>query len=229
MKQEVSLSQLIQDKKFCKFCGCEHPLTDEWWHLRKSGNGHQCKIRAKHYRITHRDKIAEQKKTYCSSIKDRKREYDQNYYLKNKERRIELNASWMEKNKERLKEVRRTYHVTHRLERHKRVKFRRKNDIQCKLAFNLRCRLKRAIKRNQKSGSAIRDLGCTLIELQQHLEIQFKIGMTWDNYGDWHIDHIVPLSSFDLTDREQFLKACHYTNLQPLWAAENLRKSNKRG
>ncbi len=56
-----------------------------------------------------------------------------------------------------------------------------------------------------------------------------KDTMTWDNYGlyGWHIDHIKPLASFDLTDREQFLEACHYTNLQPLWAEENLSKGNK--
>ncbi len=93
----------------------------------------------------------------------------------------------------------------------------------------LRRRLLQALKKNQKSGSAVSDLGCSIDELKVHLESKFQEGMSWDNYGKfgWHIDHIIPLSSFDLTDREQFLKACHYTNLQPLWAIDNLRKSDK--
>jgi len=89
------------------------------------------------------------------------------------------------------------------------------------------------IKRNQKSGSAIRDLGCSIDELKFYIEGQFQQGMTWDNWGvigtgkKWNIDHKIPLAFFDLTDRKQFLVACHYTNLQPLWALENIRKSNK--
>ena len=86
--------------------------------------------------------------------------------------------------------------------------------------------MSRAIKTNAKAGSAVRDLGCTIPELKAHLEAQFQPGMTWDNWSlkGWHIDHIKPLTSFDLTNREQFLQACHYTNLQPLWASENLSK-----
>lgn len=80
-----------------------------------------------------------------------------------------------------------------------------------------------------KSGSAIRDLGCSMEELKVYLESKFQPGMSWDNYSftGWHIDHIIPLSSFDLTDPEQFKQACHYTNLQPLWAEDNFKKSNK--
>ncbi len=81
-----------------------------------------------------------------------------------------------------------------------------------------------AIKTNAKIGSAVRDLGCSVSELMAHLEIKFQPGMTWENWGSWHIDHIKPLASFDLTNREQFLIACHYTNLQPLWASDNLAK-----
>ena len=78
-------------------------------------------------------------------------------------------------------------------------------------------------------GSAVRDLGCSVEELKRHLEKQFQPKMNWENYGlyGWHIDHIKPLVNFDLTNREQFLEACHYTNLQPLWAEDNLSKGAK--
>jgi hypothetical protein len=70
-------------------------------------------------------------------------------------------------------------------------------------------------------------VGCTPQELKEHLEKQFKEGMTWDNHGmyGWHIDHIIPLSS--ATTEEELYKLCHFTNLQPLWAEENLSKGNR--
>jgi hypothetical protein len=81
------------------------------------------------------------------------------------------------------------------------------------------------LKRSQKTGSAVRDLGCTISELKKHLESKFQLGMTWGNRGkEWHIDHIIPLAQFNLQDRQQFLIACHYTNLQPLWAKDNIVK-----
>ena len=67
-------------------------------------------------------------------------------------------------------------------------------------------------------------LGCTYEQLLDHLSSQFTEGMTWDNYGEWHIDHIRPCASFDLLDTEQQRQCFHYTNLQPLWALDNLRK-----
>ena len=70
-------------------------------------------------------------------------------------------------------------------------------------------------------------VGCTRSELCKYLERQFKIGMTWDNYGEWHVDHILPCASFDLTKRTQQKKCFHYTNLQPLLASDNMRKGAK--
>lgn len=109
-------------------------------------------------------------------------------------------------------------------------KIRIAKDPEFKLSIRLRTRLYKAIKRNSLVGSAVGDLGCTVSELKLHLEKQFQPGMTWDNWSilGWHIDHKIPLCKFNLLNRKQFLKAVHYTNLQPLWASDNLKKgSNK--
>ena len=86
--------------------------------------------------------------------------------------------------------------------------------------------MNRAIKNNWKNGSAVKDLGCSIEDFKKYIESKFQEGMTWDNYGlnTWHIDHITPLSWFNLEDRNQFLVACHYTNQQPLWARDNWEK-----
>jgi hypothetical protein len=108
------------------------------------------------------------------------------------------------------------------------AKKRRASDINFKISGNLRNRLVSAIKNNQKMGSAVKDLGCSIEELKLYLEVRFINGMSWDNWGKgsgkWNIDHIIPLVSFDLTNREELLKACHYTNLQPLWESDNIAK-----
>ncbi len=71
-------------------------------------------------------------------------------------------------------------------------------------------------------------LGCTVHEARLYIESKFKSGMSWDNYGEWHIDHINPLVSFDVTKMDQRLEAFHFTNLQPLWAEENQKKGIKK-
>lgn len=103
---------------------------------------------------------------------------------------------------------------------------RRKTDVLFRLRGLLRTRLRTALSGNYKSGSAIRNLGCSLEEFKKHMESQFKPGMNWDNHGQygWHIDHIKPLASFNLSDVNQLNEACHFTNLQPLWAKDNLVK-----
>lgn len=104
-------------------------------------------------------------------------------------------------------------------------------NINYRLRSIVRSRLNHVFRGKIKPDSVIRSLGCTIKQLKTYLEAQFQPGMTWDNYGrhGWHIDHIMPLSSFDLTDPGQFREACHYTNLQPLWAKDNLQKACKPG
>lgn len=105
-------------------------------------------------------------------------------------------------------------------------KHRKQKDIQYRLTELLRNRLRMALKGNQKGGSAISDLGCSMSDFKLYMESKFQPGMTWENYGynGWHIDHIKPLSAFNLSDPEHFKQACHYTNLQPLWAKDNFAK-----
>lgn len=106
-------------------------------------------------------------------------------------------------------------------------KQRELEDINFKIKRRLRHRIYCALRFNTKVGSAVKDLGCSIEEFKQYLESKFVESMTWENYGKWHIDHVVPLDSFNLSNREELLLACHYTNLQPLWAKDNLVKSNK--
>ncbi len=182
-------------------------------------------------------------------------QYHANYYQKNKSRLdqkrrdyIRLNrkriatslALYYQKNKEKLKERSNAYRQSHKKERNvylekrravnnarRRTRFR--EDIKYKLACVLRARLTWSVKANQRSGVAIRNLGCSIEDLKKHLEGKFTSKMSWSNYNyrGWHIDHIKPLVSFDLTDPEQLKEACHYTNLQPMWGVENISKGAK--
>lgn len=101
-------------------------------------------------------------------------------------------------------------------------------DENFRLARNLRKRLRTAMKDNFKTGSAVSDLGLSIDDFKKYLESKFVDGMNWENYGrkGWHIDHIIPLSKFDLSDPNQQKAACHHSNLQPMWWKDNLRKGN---
>jgi hypothetical protein len=132
---------------------------------------------------------------------------------------------YKERNIEAHNERKRNYQrETGKLKDYKRNRYQ--NDICFKAKEILRARLNMAIRRSHKSGSAVRDLGCSVSSLKRHLEAQFKPGMSWDNWprNGWHVDHIKPLSAFDLTDPKQVKEACHYSNLQPLWASDNISK-----
>jgi hypothetical protein len=98
-----------------------------------------------------------------------------------------------------------------------------------RIRMTLTSRITMAVKsaKTNKCYKTMELLGCTIDHVRQHLEAQFTEGMTWDNHGEWHIDHIRPCASFDLTDAEQQLECFNYTNLQPLWAKDNLAKGAK--
>ena len=168
----------------------------------------KCKIRkllSEFYKsITHKDGL-------CSQCKECTKEYGKSYRIKNEETDRKRKKEWKANNREWVN----TYD-----------KKKRQKDIQYRLSSNLRSRLRGAMRQNHKSGSAVRDLGCTIYEFKKYLESKFQSGMTWGNYGihGWHIDHIKPLCSFDLSNKSQVKEACHYSNLQPLWAKDNYAK-----
>lgn len=150
-------------------------------------------------------------KEYFLQNKDKLKQSGAEYYKKNRERSKELTAKWARENKDKI-------NANH----HRKWK----TDPQYRLSCLLHSRLTKAIRRNTKRGSAVDDLGCSVAELKVQLESQFQDGMSWENQGQWHIDHVKPLASFDLADREQFLEAVHHTNLQPLWERDNLIKGS---
>ena len=175
------------------------------------------RIKNKIYGQIHKKEISDNKKLYAKENKDKIREY----LDKNKEKRRLYRVIYNKKYKE-----------LHRKELNQKRVDRIKNDIQFKLATNLRSRIREAVKQQnsgKRGGSGLRDLGCSVEEFKKYIESLWEIGMTWENWGlkGWHLDHIIPLASFDLTDREKFLKACHYTNIQPLWALDNFLKKDK--
>jgi hypothetical protein len=141
----------------------------------------------------------------CQNKKDHAR------YLKNPKKKIDQANAYRKNNTESYNAYRR------KLQAHKEA-----TDINYKLRRRLRSRLYNALKGAFKAGSSVELLGCTIPELRQHIEAQFEPGMTWDNWGQWHIDHIRPLVAFNLVVPEELAKACHYTNLRPLWGEENM-------
>ena len=109
----------------------------------------------------------------------------------------------------------------------KKELLRRSLNPEMRLIHNLRTRIAMAIKKNVKSGKSLDLLGCSIDFLKKYLSDRFQLGMTWDNYGVWHIDHIRPCSSFNLSDVNQQRICFHYSNLQPLWKRDNLSKGSK--
>jgi hypothetical protein len=106
---------------------------------------------------------------------------------------------------------------------------RRKEDMFFKIKGNMSGRLSDLINKRNLGTTTLELIGCDRETFISHIEKQFTEGMTWENYGlkGWHVDHIIPLSSFNLTVEDEVKKACHYTNLQPLWWQDNLEKGNK--
>jgi len=159
------------------------------------------------------------------AVRTRSKEYDK----KNAEKIAQRKAKYRDDNAEHIAAQKKEYHSRPEVKA-RRSRYhvdKKKTDLQYRLKALLRARIANCIKNNTKKGSAVADLGCSIEQFKLYIESKWQPGMTWENHNltGWHIDHIIPLSSFDLTNRQQFLKATHYTNLQPLWAKDNWKKN----
>jgi hypothetical protein len=157
---------------------------------------------------------------YRNSNIDKTREWGK----QNSKRQREKNQEKCQMNKKNAYNKKRDYYKKKWREY---AKFRSDTDVNFRLRQSLRQRVYSALKLIKKSESTSVLIGCEIEFLKKHLEKNFKDGMSWDNYGEWHIDHIKPCAVFDLSDKEQQRECFNYMNLQPLWAIENIKKSNK--
>jgi hypothetical protein len=194
-------NQKMPEMRVCTICKIEKPITEYHKHLTGAGGFRAC----------------------CKPCRNKK---NSEYEKKNAEKIAIRKVKYRENNSEKIAAQKKVYHASVRERRNSYDRRKRKEDPNYRLRKVLRTRVSNFMAGiGEKRGSAVKDLGCTINEFRLYLESLFQEGMTWENHGKWHIDHIIPLCKFDLTIREQFLKACHYTNMQPLWAKDNWKKN----
>jgi hypothetical protein len=168
-------------------------------------NKEYCSQRAKKYNHKNREKIKEAGKKYREEKGEFCRASTRDWYSRNKERVIKRTTAYSKR--------------------------RYQNDFSIRMMHVARARIN-AMLRGKSIGkftATAKLVGCSREELVKYLERQFEPGMTWDNYGikGWHVDHILPCASFDFNCPVQQVACCHYSNLQPLWALDNIRKGAK--
>lgn len=167
-------------------------------------------------------------------IKIRRARRQKQWRLRNIEKAYAQCRAWAKNNPHKLKAIRHGYYCRNKakfLEDSKKRKIKRYHqDPEYRFVQRLRGRILRAVKEQytEKAFSSIKLLGADIQTVRNHLAAHFKPGMSWENHGinGWHIDHVIPCAAFDLADPQQQLMCFHYTNLRPMWAGENLLKSD---
>jgi len=232
--------------KVCKHCGEEKPFSEyqkagggKWLQpyckpcdsLRKKGwegsNKEQNRAKRKEYYLKKVKPFIVKKERILKPIEEiraRRLAYSRLPHVKIK--KAECDRRYREKNKEAVKRRKKEYYGKYGNEQAKAWQRKQMNNPEFRIKKNLRGRIYVALKREVKSDSTMALLGCTIEEFRKYFESLFTKGMNWEKYleGGIHIDHIIPCKFFDLSDPAQQKKCFHYTNLQPLWGLDNLRK-----
>ena len=199
--------------KNCSKCKEAKELTEFYKQAsKKDGLQSHCKAceRARHSKYRENNAV---------KISIRQKQYRQDHPEKIKQYQVD--------NKDLIREIKKKYWIDNRDKINKQRREKKKNDPAFKLICNQRTAMNAILNGRSKCASQLELLGCTPEQYRQHMEAQFTEGMTWDNHGEWHQDHIIPASSCDYDDPEQVKVCWHYTNFQPMWAEENWSKSNK--
>jgi hypothetical protein len=185
--------------------------------------------RAKKYNKENKLKVTERKKTYYQDNKENVIKINKQYYQDNKEKLKKLKKIYSENNKENIKQYRiinkeklKNYNKEYYLKRTNTDLFFK---FKCNVRSLIRNSFKRGINKYNKTTKTENILGCTIDEFRNYIYLQFKTGMSFENHGEWHLDHKVPIAS--AKTQEEVIKLNHYTNFQPLWAEDNLRKGSK--
>jgi len=199
----------------------------KWNKKYRENNKEKIKIINKRYRENNKEKTKLYGKTYREKNKEKLKLSRKIYRENNKEKAKNYRKKYELNNKEKIKFIKKKYVINNKEKINNYVKNRYQKEKDFKLKMLLRHRIYMALKGIAKSKKTKELLGCTIEELWIHLEKSFKPGMTKENYGKWHIDHIRPCASFDLTKPEEQSKCFHYSNLQALWAHENISKGDK--
>ena len=235
----------FKGSKICGKCSVEKLFIEFSRNkLGKYGLASTCKECYKEYRENNKEKINEDKKKYRENNKEKIKEYHKEYRKNNKEYRKnnkEYHKEYRENNKEKIKEYRKEYRKDNKEKikddekkyrennkdkKNEYFKKRKLNDPLFKFKCSLRSLISSSIRNKgyKKNSKTFDILGCEYSLFLKYMKGQFKDGMTWENHGEWHIDHIMPMHTAQT--EEEALALNHYTNLQPLWAEENLSKSN---
>ena len=211
-------SKCKQEKKVCEFGKSKSSKDGLLYCCKKCNNK-----RSVEYRKNNPEKVLEITRNWTAKNPEWVYNRHKKWRDENRELANEIKRDWLNKNPEKRKQYRENYKPRKREQR----KERRNTDPIFNLTNRMRGRLRKylIILNISKKNKTFEIVGCTPEFLKEHLEKQFVDGMTWENRNKWHIDHKIPLSS--AKTEEELYKLCHYTNLQPLWAEENLKKSNK--
>tara|TARA_R110000803_G_C11799057_1_gene299139 strand:+ start:31 stop:600 length:570 start_codon:yes stop_codon:yes gene_type:complete len=174
-------------------------------------------------------KLKDQRKEDYLENREQKIKYQKMYNLKNKEQRRKSQKMYYTENIIYFKDYSKQYRglLENKKQAAERHKKRKQNDPNYKLLCNLRSRLWQALKGKNKSASTMELIGCSIDELWIHLKSKFESWMTKENYGLWHVDHIIACAKFNLTDPKQQKICFHWSNLQPLKAIDNLKKGTR--